>query len=372
MKKLTINKNVRFKVICMMFVLILQLFADINYPSIIANASETENKLEDIYISEDNYDEDMKQKVEPYINSKLESGYVDGDEGVKLYYEKYKVEEPKGNIVISHGYTESLERYHEMIYYFMENGYNVFGVEHRGHGRSGTLGIADKTQINVNDFNQYVTDFKVFMDEVVMPNDENKKVLLFAHSMGGAIGTKFLEDYPGYFNGAILNAPMLEVDTGNIPEFLANIIVSFEVAIGNGGKYVLGKEPYTPGYNVDKIGTSSLNRYKYSDDIIAHNEVFQRGGASYNWTSEAFKVTKEIVKEANASKVEIPVLLFQAGKDTYVKPNGQNEFAKSAKNCEIKKIENSRHEIFLERDEIQKPYLKQVLDFYNTCGYENN
>jgi len=365
--------NIQFKVICMMLVLPLQLFSGIGcYSNIIANASETENKLDEMYISEANYDQDMKNIVEPYINSKLESGYVDGDEGVKLYYEEYKVEEAKGNIVISHGYTESLERYHEMIYYFMKNGYNVFGVEHRGHGRSGTLGIADKTQTNVKDFNQYVTDFKVFMDEIVMPNNEDKKVLLFAHSMGGAIGTKFLEDYPDYFNGAILNAPMLEVDTGDIPEFLANIIVSFEVAIGNGGEYVLGKGPYTPEYNVDEIGTSSINRYKYSDDIIVNNEVFQRGGASYNWTSEAFKVTKEIVKEKNASKVKIPVLLFQAGQDTYVKSGGQNEFVEGAKNCEIKKIENSRHEIFLERDEIQKPYLVQVLDFYNTHCNENN
>ena len=56
------------------------------------------------YISENNYAEDMKDIVESYINSRMESGYVDGDEGVKLYYEKYKVEDSKGNIVLCHGY----------------------------------------------------------------------------------------------------------------------------------------------------------------------------------------------------------------------------------------------------------------------------
>ena len=201
--------------------------------------------------------------------------------------------------------------------------------------------------------------------KLLCANNEEKKVLLFAHSMGGAIGTKFLEDYPDYFDGAILNAPMLEVDTGDIPAFLANIIVRFQVLIGNGGEYVVGKGPYTPEYNIDEIGTSSIIRYKYSDDIITNNEEFHRGGGSYNWTREALKITKEIVKENNASKVEIPVLLFQAEQDFYVKPGGQNKFAKNAKKCEIRKIENSRHEIFLERDEIQKPYLKQVIDFYN-------
>lgn len=357
--------NMRFKILCILLVLTLQLFVGVNNFSINANASETEKQIDEIYISEDNYDENMKSIVEPYINSKLESGLVDGEEGVKLYYEKYKVENAKGNIVISHGYTESLEKYHEMIYYFLKSGYNVFGVEHRGHGRSGTLGIADKTQINVNNFNQYVNDFKTFMDEIVIPSSENKKVLLFAHSMGGAIGTKFLEDYPDYFDSAVLNAPMLEVHTGNKPKFIADIIVKLAVFFGKGGDYVLGKEPYTPEYNKDEIGTSSLNRYEYIHDIIVNNEEFQRGGGSYNWTNEAFKVTKEIVKEENALKVEIPVLLFQADNDTYVKPGGQNKFAKGAKNCEVKKIENSKHEIYLEKDEIQKPYLDDVLNFFN-------
>lgn len=355
----------RIKVVCMILAIFIQLFVYINPWIVHVNAYVKENNLDEIYISEDNYDRDMKSEAEPYINSKLEYGYIDGDEGVKLYYEKYKSENAKANIVISHGYTESLEKYHEIIYYFMKNGYNVFAIEHRGHGRSGTLGVADKTQINVKSFNQYITDFKKFVDEVVMLNSESKKVLLFAHSMGGAIGTKFLEDYPNYFSAAVLNAPMLEVNTGNIPKFLADIIVKIEVAIGNGGDYVLGKKPYMPEYNKDEIGTSSINRYEYSHNIVVNNEKFQRGGASYNWTKEAFDSTEEITKEENASKVEIPILLFQADKDTYVKPEGQNKFAKYAKNCEIKKIENSRHEIYLEKDEIQKPYLEEVLEFYD-------
>ncbi|GEA32262.1 lysophospholipase [Clostridium diolis] len=360
------NRNIqRFKIGLMLISLIVQLFVNINTFNIKVNAAEINSKLDEIYISEYNYNEDMKSKVEPYIKSKLESGYIYGDKDVKLYYEKYNIENAKANIVISHGYTESLEKYHELIYYFLKEGYNVFGIEHRGHGRSGTLGIADKTQVNVEKFDQYVTDFKKFMDEVVMPNNQGKKVLLFAHSMGGTSGTKFIEDYPDYFDAAVLSAPMLEVNTGNIPRFLADFIVEFEVAIGNGGNYVLGKKAYTPEYKENEIGTSSLNRYKYSHDIVANNKELQRGGASYNWTKEAFDTTKEIIKTENASKVEIPILLFQADNDTYVKAEGQNKFASSAKNCEIEKIENSRHEIYLEKDETQKPYLNELLDFYD-------
>ncbi|RII33981.1 alpha/beta hydrolase [Clostridium chromiireducens] len=355
----------RLKVLLIFIMLFVEFFANINVLNPVVNASTTNNNTDNFYISENNYESDMKSIVEPYINARMESGYINGDEDVKLYYEKYEAENAKASIVISHGYTESLEKYHEIIYYFLKNGYNVFGIEHRGHGRSGTLGIADKTQIDVKNFDQYVTDFKSFMDEIVIPNKDNKKIFLFAHSMGGAIGTKFLEDYPNYFDAAILNAPMLEVNTGNIPKFLAEIIVDFEVAIGNGGAYVLGKKPYTPVYNKDEIGTTSLNRYEYFHNIVVDNEKLQRGGASYNWTKQAFITTEEIVKEKNASKVEIPVLLFQAGHDTYVKPEGENKFAKAAKDCKIIKVDNSRHEIYFEKDEIQRPYLKEVFEFYD-------
>lgn len=307
----------------------------------------------------------MKNIVEPYLESNLKYGYVEGTKGVKLYYEQYKAQNAKANIVISHGYTENLERYNEIIYYFLKNGYNVFGIEHRGHGRSGNLGIADKSQIDVEDFNNYILDFKKFMDKIVMKNNDDKNMFLFAHSMGGAICSKFLEDYPGYFHSAVLSSPMLEVHTGNIPRVLAMIVVKSAVIFGKCGEYVLGKSPYTEEYDLNEIGTTSLNRYMYAERIVAANEEFQKGGASYNWTNEAFKVTKEIIKEENASKVEVPVLLFQAEDDTYVKPGGQNKFAKGVKNCEVKLIKKARHELYRETNKIQKPYLEEILDFYN-------
>lgn len=368
------NKNRRkrllyiLRILLVMSIIIGQLFGGYDILSKIANASEVSDNLNNIYVSEENYSDNMKNIVEPYINNKLQYGYIDGDEDVKLYYEKYLIDNPVGNIVISHGYGESLEKYHELIYYFMKSGYNVFGIEHRGHGRSTPLGIADKTQIHVKSFEQYVKDFKSFMDEIVVPSTQGKKTFLYAHSMGGAIGAEFLENYPQYFDSAVLSAPMLEVNTGNIPSFLAKIIAKSEVALGRGGEYVIGKHSYTPEYNIKNIGTTSLNRYNYLHDIIVNNEVFQKGEASYNWANESFKVTEEITKKENAEKVKVPVLLFQAGQDTYVESGGENKFAQNADNCKIKRIENSRHEIYRERDEIQKPYLEEVLEFFNSTN----
>ena len=200
--------------------------------------SDYEDEFDSCYVSENDYKQEMDNRVIPYIESRLESGYINGLDDVRLYYEIYRADNSKGNIVISHGYTESLEKYHELIYYFLKNGYNVFGLEHRGHGRSGSLGIVDRTQIHVNSFYDYIYDFKAFMDYVVVPNREGKNLYLYAHSMGGVIGAGFLEDYPEYFDKAVLNAPMLEINTGKVPEPIAKATVRTAVLCGQGGKYV--------------------------------------------------------------------------------------------------------------------------------------
>ena len=333
--------------------------------SVETSYTKSTNALDSFYISEENYKDSMDNIVMPYIESKMESGYFNGIDDARIYYEVYSSENAKANIVISHGYTESLEKYHEIIYYFLNSGYNVFAIEHRGHGRSGSLGVADKSQINVDSFNDYIEDFKTFIDEVVVPKSEGKELMLYAHSMGGGIGSRFLEVYPEYFSKAVLNAPMMEVDTGNIPDFIAKVVVKAAVTFGQGGKYVIGKEPFSESYSFEPIATSSENRWTYVNDLVNENEEIQRGGASYKWTQEAFNVTKELTKKENAEKVEIPVLLFQSGDDFYVKPGGQNKFAEYAKNCTLVKIDDAKHEIYFERDEIQKPYLEQVLAFYN-------
>lgn len=357
------SRNIFYK-ICLLLLLIGQ--SVFNLSGFAAYATDKSIMMSEIGISEENYAEDMKNIVEPFINERLESGYITGEEGVQIYFEKYISGDAKGNVVISHGYTESLEKFHEVIYYLINNGYNVFGIEHRGHGRSGSLGVADKTQIYVKDFNQYIKDLKAFMDEIVVPNSQDKKIFLFAHSMGGGIGTKFLEDYPEYFDAAVLNAPMLEVDTGNVPSFIAKIIVKVSVALGMDGNYVIGKGPYVGGdYDVENIGTSSVNRYDYVHNIVTSNEIFQKGDCANRWLNEAFKATEQTVKEENSAKVKIPVILFQAGQDTYVRPGGQNKFAEGAENCKLIRLENARHEMYMERDEIQKPYFDEIFNFYS-------
>lgn len=330
-----------------------KIFSSLNY-----DAEEVQE-----YISEKNYKKDMLNKVEPYLRKNLKSGYILGKKNLKLYYEKFIVTNAKANIVICHGFGECAEKYNELIYYFMRAGYSVFIIEHRGQGRSQRLGI-DSSQISVEKFDYYVEDFKKFIDEIVLTESDNKNLLLFAHSMGGGIGTIFLEKYRNYFKAAVLSSPMHEINTGKPPKILANIVSAGMKFCGKGTMYLPGQSPYTGKKNFPNRSTSCKERYDYQYDKIKNNTAYHSGGSSALWYYESLRATKKLIKKENASKVTIPVLLFQAEYDTHVIPEAHNKFAKYAKNCKVVHLKGAKHGSYFERDEIVFSFTNQVLTFY--------
>ncbi|MDU4131551.1 MAG: alpha/beta fold hydrolase, partial [Clostridium perfringens] len=96
--------------------------------------------------------------VENMLNRMRNSGTFKGENFANIYYEKYIVEESDKAIVICHGFSECIEKYHEIIYYFLNEGFSVYIMEHRGHGRSGYLSKSCNTQVEVESFDYYVKD----------------------------------------------------------------------------------------------------------------------------------------------------------------------------------------------------------------------
>ena len=305
----------------------------------------------------------MSKAKDEKSNVIYEDGFFMGKNEIKIFYRSFEVDNSKSVIVISHGFCESSDKYREFIKLLNKNNYSVYIMEHRGHARSGRLGI-DNSQINVENFNYYVEDLKTFLDSIVVPNLNNRKLYLYAHSMGGAIGALFLEKYNSYFEKAILNCPMMEIDTGKYPKLVSKVVSKLFCMIGLGNKYLFGHGPFNSKPDLKKSGTSSQKRYdSYFNKQLEHKEL-QTSGGSFNWLNQSFKGIKELFKEENISNIKADILLFQAGKDTFVKPEGQNKFASLAKNCELIKIEDAKHEIYTEKDEIFNIYIKKVLEFY--------
>ena len=167
----------------------------------------------DFYFGEDEFEDRMTMLGKTFRKQVDIDGDFEGCRGVRIHYTYLLHPEERAAVVISHGFCEVMPKYDELIYYFYQLGYSVFFIDHRGHGRSGRC-IDHPGKIYVDDFMDYIEDLKTYMDKVVTVFSRSKKYLLFAHSMGGAIGTLFLEHYPDYFQAAVLCAPMIEMQYG--------------------------------------------------------------------------------------------------------------------------------------------------------------
>ncbi len=279
-------------------------------------------------LSENNFLQEMDSVVSPFLNEKKNSGFVNIDEEKKLYYETFSVPQNVGTILIIHGFSENVRKYDELTYYFLKQNYNVVRYDHRGHGLSFREETNDLSKVYIKKFNTYVQDARLIYDKVLLPIKGDKPVFLFAHSMGGGVGTLLIETYPELFNAAILNAPMHEINTGKVPSIIARIIANVMCAFGKDRSYVSGNKKYEETESPD-LGENSLlskNREQYILNVKNKNILYQTNGATYAWLKTSFGATNTLLQKSQTQKVKIPVLLFQADNDEYVRPKGQEKF----------------------------------------------
>ena len=322
------------------------------------DASLNEN---DIYLSYDNYASDMETIVEPYVAQYEMDGLFDSDENTTIHYRTYLKDDAIGNIVISHGFCENSEKYKEIIYYFLNCDYNVYIMDHRGHGYS-TREEENLSKVYVENFDEYVTDFENFMENIVLPQVGDEPCYLFAHSMGGGIGTAILEEHPEYFDKAILSCPMLDVNA-HMPKPLAEFICDVMENIGHERDYVIGHYDFDYVEDFDIMAAGSEVRFDYYWQKMCANEYLQTYGASYGWLKSCLKGTDEIIKDENLSKISCPCLLFEAENETLVKNYAINHFANTVENSTLVFVPGSKHEVYTTDNETLIPYFNTIRAF---------
>lgn len=123
----------------------------------------------------------------------------------RIYFVRWEtpVEKPLGNLIIVHGMAEHINRYEAFAEYAMQQGYNVFGYDQRGHGFTADskmdLGYIDVKQ----GWQHYISDLKNVVEHVQSVTDG--KVFLLGHSMGSYVCREFTILYPDAVDGLILS-----------------------------------------------------------------------------------------------------------------------------------------------------------------------
>jgi lysophospholipase len=292
-------------------------------------------------------------------------GEFKGKNGVAIRYAALRQEKVDRAILIVNGRVESYLKYQELAWDLWRQGYSLYLIDHRGQGMSGRM-LSDHDKGYVDQFDDYVVDMKQFHDQIIM-TDKPAKLFLLAHSMGGAISARYLERWPDDIRAAVLSSPMLGINLGGLPKWLAKGLAT---TIGTVGGW-FGEPPYGPGQGpyqdhgfADNELTHSHSRYQAFRQIYEQHPQIKLGGATAHWIYQG--ITGADAAIADAGAIKTPLLLLQAGNDSVVDNAAQDAFCTKA-NCEGGKplrIEGAWHELFIEADDKRQPALTAMLDFF--------
>ncbi|WP_421248596.1 alpha/beta fold hydrolase [Aeromonas jandaei] len=292
-------------------------------------------------------------------------GEFKGKDGVAIRYAALRQEKVDRAILIVNGRVESYLKYQELAWDLWRQGYSLYLIDHRGQGMSGRM-LSDHDKGYVDQFDDYVVDMKQFHDQIIM-TDKPAKLFLLAHSMGGAISARYLERWPDDIRAAVLSSPMLGINLGGLPKWLAKGLAT---TIGTVGGW-FGEPPYGPGQGpyqdhgfADNELTHSQSRYQAFRQIYEQHPQIKLGGATAHWIYQG--ITGADAAIADAGAIKTPLLLLQAGNDSVVDNAAQDAFCTKAR-CEGGKplrIEGAWHELFIESDDKRQPALTAMLDFF--------
>ena len=312
-------------------------------------------------IREENYEKTMREVVEPQLAKMREDVYIDVKDG-KYHAEVYENENAERAIVIVHGYTESAEKFREMTWYLLHEGFSVFAVDHRGHAQS-LRQVEDTSITHVDKFDDYVDDLDAFIEKIVLPRTKGLPLCILGHSMGGAVTALELMRHPERFKKAVLNAPMIAAVSEPFPRKGAALMGALMCLLGKGKERAFVGKPFDPVR--EKFDTSHMTsraRFDYYQKKRCTRRELQNCSPSYSWVREGMGVTDRLLKTKNTDKIKTPVLLCQAERDSIVCLPEQNQFVEQVQNALLISFD-AKDEIYSSEDSVLEGYYNMIVDF---------
>ena len=235
-------------------------------------------------------------------------------QGLKIRFRTYIRGAGLPHIVVSPGQSEPMKKYFELVHDIPNA--NFYLIDHQGQGESGRL-LKDQQKCHVQNFQHFVDDFTFWMKNHVLPSTKGESLYLIAHSMGGAISTRFMETHPDAFNKVVFSAPMYDISTKPYPGSIARALAKTLILAGKGNNYAPGRGPYVPERDVvgKNLFSHSAVRIEMNKYLFVEQDI-GTGGVTVRWVNSAFKGMKGI--QFVGKKLSMPILLLQAELDQTV------------------------------------------------------
>jgi alpha-beta hydrolase superfamily lysophospholipase len=261
-------------------------------------------------------------------------GELGGVGGLRIYWQAWLPDsDPRAIVVIAHGAGEHSGRYAHVAARLVAEGYAVYALDHRGHGRSeGPRALLDRMDNAVADLDALVV--------MAANSSPDTKTFLLGHSMGGAVSLRYAMKHQDRLDGLILSGPLAALDSAPAPARLAARVLS-------------ALTPRLPLVGVDPSLVSrdpKVVQAYVSDPLVHHGKLPARTVAELAAAVESFP--------AAVPAITVPTLIMYGTADALCPPAGSVMLSEriGAADKTIKSYEGLHHEI------LNEPEHEQVLD----------
>lgn len=311
-------------------------------------------------IDEANYNYEMKTRVEPYLAKRRRDGNLVCADGKSLHYEAYEKLLSRGSIVVLHGFCESAEKMREMTYYLRRAGYSVYALDLRGHGHSFQQS-AKQERVEIDCFDEYAEDLNLFIETVVKPVTVGK-IHIYSHSLGSTVALLYMMKYTYAVDKAVLSSPMICGNMG-MPVAVAGTVAKMLCAFGGKKISAPGRCVFNSEQTADDSDATSIARFNYYHEKRKNQPLYQTSGPSFGWVKASIEARDKILNKKALEMISAKMLIFKPEQDRQLLSSYTEKFADMA-DVKIKNVKNSRHEIFMSRNDVMKWYVGEILEFF--------
>ncbi|MDW6002589.1 alpha/beta fold hydrolase [Vibrio mangrovi] len=319
------------------------------------------------YTQESLFEQAINNDISCFWENRQE-GTIPAFDRKQLYWCRFTHPDHNQMIFIANGRIESTWKYQELLYDLFRQGYDIYTYDHRGQGFSARL--CDDEQIgHVGEFDDYIRDMETLLEHIETKTYQAR--FLLAHSMGGAVVTRYIQTHPRHgFHAMALTAPMFGL---NIPRLLRPIALPLtQILSGLSAKptYAPGYQAYYPKPFEDNPLTHSQIRYQWFRALYEEHPELKIGGPSTHWVWQSLIAIRQCHQLTR--QITLPTLILQAGEDTIVNNHAQDLFcrkvAKTNPQIDLVNIAGAKHELLFETDQYRTPTLDEILKHFSSCS----
>lgn len=118
--------------------------------------------------------------------------------------------QPRAVLIIVHGASEHSGRYGHVARALVADGYAVYALDHRGHGRSdGPRAVIDRLASAVTDVDRLVSEVRA--EHLELP------IVMLGHSMGATVAISYTVRHQEHLRALILSGPLAALEAAPAP-----------------------------------------------------------------------------------------------------------------------------------------------------------